>query len=68
MSYLLFAYNGTNKQGGIDDLEGNYETLEDAKGRFSLTSILAKDHAYIYDSKTGETYSYDFKDMKVVKD
>ncbi|PEM64436.1 hypothetical protein [Bacillus toyonensis] len=68
MSYLLFAYNETNKQGGINDLEGSYETLTDAERRFSLTSVLAKDHAYIYDPETDETYSYDFKEMKVRKD
>lgn len=68
MRYLLFAYNETNKEGGINDLEGAYETLYDAEGRFSITSVLAKDHAYIYDTETGDTYSYNFKDMKVVKD
>ncbi|TKH82017.1 hypothetical protein FC686_04450 [Bacillus cereus] len=68
MRYLLFAYNETNKEGGINDLEGAYETLYDAEGRFSVTSVLAKDYAYIYDTETGDTYSYNFRDMKVVKE
>lgn len=53
--YLLFAWDQYYPSGGMNDLKGEFDTEQEAKGYAINSSCAMYDHIELYDTQEGTT-------------